>query len=115
FRATADPDASVEIVGTWSFTADMSDGETNGTLVLEGSDGAYTGSLTTDNGLYELRDITLSGNVLKFLFDVEADGQNLVFKSDVIVEGGRYKGRLHVSTSESSSPLASFDLYGAAK
>jgi hypothetical protein len=115
FRASADENAEVDVAGDWSYVASMPQGDIQGDLLIQGSNGAYTGTLTTDNGSYDLRDITVSGNVFRFMFDVESNGQDLVFESDVIVEEGMYKGKLNVKESGSSNPLASFDLYGIKK
>jgi len=93
----------------------MPQGETKGVLVIGGEDGAYSGTLTTDNGQYELRDISVSGNVMKFMFDVDSDGQSLEFESDVIIKDDRYKGKLNVMMAGSTAPVASFEIYGMKK
>jgi len=115
FRATADENAKVEVVGDWTYVASMPQGETKGVLVIGGEDGAYSGTLTTDNGQYELRDISVSGNVMKFMFDVDSDGQSLEFESDVIIKDDRYKGKLNVMMAGSTAPVASFEIYGMKK
>lgn len=63
----ADPDAVVEAVGTWDFAVVTPGGTQEGTFTLEGSPGALTGTITTDE-TEPLDRVTLEGNALTMSF-----------------------------------------------
>ncbi len=109
FRATADANANVEIAGTWSFVADTPQGETKGELIFDGKKGKYKGTLSTDMGSYELSDISLEGNVLKFTFAVDGGGQTIMINSEAIVDGDRYKGQMNIQS------MGAYDIVGMKK
>ncbi len=115
FRAAADENAVVDAAGSWSFIAEMDQENTEGSLTLNDDGDSFSGSLQTNMGYYELRDISVSGNVLRFNFDVDNDGQKLIFGADVIIDGNRYKGKLNVFLPNSPQAVASFDMYGMKK
>ena len=61
--AGSDPDAVVQVVGTWDFTVDVPGGGQSGTFTITGAPGALSGEITTDD-VQPFTSVTVAGNAL---------------------------------------------------
>ncbi len=76
-RSASDSAAVVNPTGTWSITVSSPDGDVHGTMVLRGSDGNWSGTLTTNmmDGTADLHDIEIEGTSISFQFHVDSVGE----------------------------------------
>ncbi|MEM6784718.1 MAG: amidohydrolase family protein [Bacteroidota bacterium] len=99
----ADPDAVVEAVGTWDYTADVSGQTTSGTFTLEGDAGNLSGSITTDQfGTITFDSVTLDGNVLTMVFSAQGMGR---ITGSGLIEGDTLTGALDLAGADFSIPI----------
>ena len=75
--SSSDSVGTVNPAGTWSITIYSPDGDVQGAIVIGGSDGNWTGTLTNDMmvGAADLEDIEVVGSSLSFLVHVDAVGE----------------------------------------
>ncbi|MEL6771121.1 MAG: amidohydrolase family protein [Bacteroidota bacterium] len=99
----ADPDAVVEAMGTWDYTADVSGQTTSGTFTLEGEADNLTGSITTDQlGTVTLDSVSLEGNVLTMVFSAEGMGR---ITGSGLIEGDTFTGTLELAGGDFTIPI----------
>ena len=64
----ADPDAVVQVTGTWDFAVETPAGTQTGSFTVEGSAGSYTGSITSQGSTDPFLSVTVEGNALTASF-----------------------------------------------
>lgn len=96
----ADPNAKVEIEGTWNTTTQSPQGTSTGKLVFKKEGSGYTGtassSMSPDS--FPLKDITLEGNALSFKYTMSFGSRSIDVEISVTVEGDSFKGNTSVGS-----------------
>jgi imidazolonepropionase-like amidohydrolase len=102
----ADADAKVEVLGTWTVTADVPQGKNVETLVIKKDGNNYSGSISGGRLTQSvpLDYIELNGNALKYSYTVPLGGQTIKAEVDATVEGNTFKGTV-TAGSYGSFPL----------
>lgn len=70
----SDPNAVVQVLGTWDFEAQTPAGDQSGTFTIEGAPGSYTGSITSNGSTDPFNSVTVAGNALTVSFTNEDMG-----------------------------------------
>lgn len=90
----APPEEGIEPAGTWSFEVESPQGTFGGTLTVEGTPGALSGTITGPDGEEQtLDDLELSGADLSFTFD---GGQIGTLSVVATIEGDTMEGTVTV-------------------
>jgi imidazolonepropionase-like amidohydrolase len=89
-----DPNAKIEITGTWSVTTDTPQGKSETTLTFKKDGSNYTGSVSGGRlpQAVDLEKVELNGNVLKYSYSFPMGGQSLKVDVEATVEGNNFKG-----------------------
>lgn len=82
-------------LGTWEYAVTTPDGTYDGTITISGAPGAYTGTITSAIGTYDLASVALSGTSLTFRFDTEQVG---TVDADLTVRGSELSGTMTIGT-----------------
>ena len=84
--ASGDPDAVVEIVGTWTYEVEVAGSSQSGTFTITGEPGSFEGSLSAEGETVNMTSVTLSGNALTFVLP-PSDGTPEVTVSGIVTDG----------------------------
>jgi imidazolonepropionase-like amidohydrolase len=95
-------DGTVKIEGNWEYTSESPEGSSVGIIAItkEGTD--YTGTITYDDpsgdgkATSPIREVILDGKSLSFLFDVTANGMEILVEVSGEVDSGTFKGTMNV-------------------
>jgi imidazolonepropionase-like amidohydrolase len=89
-----DPNAKVEIAGTWSVTTETPQGKSETTLTIKKDGSNYSGSVSGGRlpQAVDLEKVELSGNILKYSYTFPMGGQSLKVDVEATVEGTGFKG-----------------------
>ena len=102
------PAASSDVlVGTWSYSLNTPGGEQGGKMIIRMENGAYAGTLTSDDGSpdNDMRNISFREGTLAFDFGIDAGGQSV----DVVVTG-TVDGKSYEATATASVGGQSFEM-----
>jgi imidazolonepropionase-like amidohydrolase len=90
----ADPNARVEITGTWTVTTETPQGKSEETVTFKKDGSNYSGSITGGrlSQAVSLDAVELTGTALKYSYTVQLGGQTFKVDVDATVEGNAYKG-----------------------
>jgi imidazolonepropionase-like amidohydrolase len=104
----ADPNAKIDVSGTWSVTTDTPQGKSNETLTFKKEGSNYTGTISGGRlpAPATLDKVELTGNALKYSYTVPLGGQSLKVEVDVTVDGSTFKG------AATAAPYGSFSVEG---
>jgi imidazolonepropionase-like amidohydrolase len=97
-KRKGDANVKVEVLGKWSYLAEIPGRETEGTLIIEGEPGSYSGRLERENGSVELQQVTVDGNILSFSYSVSGGGRTYDIEVEVEIEGDTFEGTYSVGT-----------------
>jgi imidazolonepropionase-like amidohydrolase len=87
---------SADALGGWSYTAETPQQVTQGTITLNRSNDAFSGTITgtVPDKTYELKDIVLEGNNLSFYYTVEYAGEVIKIEVSVKIDGKTFEGTM---------------------
>ncbi len=96
----SDPNAKVEIEGTWNTTTQSPQGTTTGKLVFKKDGSGYTGTASSSMSPepFPLKDIVLEGNALSFKYTMSFGSRSIDVEINVTVEGESFKGNTSVGS-----------------
>ncbi|MCU0418115.1 MAG: amidohydrolase family protein [Cyclobacteriaceae bacterium] len=96
----SDPNAKVEIEGTWNTTTQSPQGTTTGKLVFKKDGSGYTGTASSSMSPdpFPLKDIVLEGNALSFKYTMSFGSRSIDVEISVTVEGDSFKGNTSVGS-----------------
>ncbi len=83
--------AQTDVTGEWAMTFGTDAGDLPATLTLEQDGETLTGVLVSDQGTIEFEG-TIMGNMLKWVVEVDANGQFLEISMEGTVEGDEMTG-----------------------
>ncbi len=107
-KKPGDPDAVVDLAGTWQLQDDLPQANVRDqTLVLESNDGTITGTLKGGMGNQELSNLEVNGNTLTFSFSTDGGGQTITVSYELTVDGDSIEGSM------AAGSFGSFDVEGA--
>jgi imidazolonepropionase-like amidohydrolase len=95
-----DPNAKVEIEGTWSTVTQTPNGNNENKMTFKKDGSGYTGTASGGRmaAPVDLKDITLDGTSLSFNYTVTFGGNTLKVEVSATVEGDTFKGTSSVGT-----------------
>ena len=98
----------VEMAGTWSYTVTSPQGSNGGTIVFEGEEGEYSGTIENPRmgQTVDLEDIAVDGNIVSWSYTVEGGGRSFTIDTEVEVDGDTFEGTI------SLGDFGSFDIEG---
>ncbi len=87
---------AVKAAGTWSYFANIPGRETEGTLIITGEPGNYSGTIssTQGGGSLDIENVVMDGNVLSFSYSIDGGGQTFNITVEVEIEGDSFEGEL---------------------
>jgi imidazolonepropionase-like amidohydrolase len=93
-----DPNAKVDVIGTWSVTTETPQNKSEQSLTLKKDGSNYAGSISGGRlpEAVALETVDLNGNVLKYSYTVNMGGQSFKVEVEVTVEGKSFKGNAAV-------------------
>jgi len=89
-----DPNAKVEIEGSWSTVTENQQGRAEGILTFKKEGGNYSGKISGGRmpAPVDLTDVTLDGNALTFKYTMTFGSNQVTVVGEVTVEGDTFKG-----------------------
>jgi imidazolonepropionase-like amidohydrolase len=95
-KSKGDSDAAVNIVGTWSYMANIPGRETEGEIIIKGEPGDYSGTISSSQGpgALDIENVEVDGNTLSFTYSVDMGGQSLPISIEVDIDGDSFEGEL---------------------
>lgn len=110
-KKKGDPNAAVDLNGTWSYTVDVPDMEVNGILKLKNEEGEITGTISNSEspGEEEIEAASIDGNEFTFSAAFDDDGQRISLRFTLVIEGDTLEGSVTVSE------FGTFDVEGEKK
>lgn len=90
----ADPNAKVEIEGSWSTSTESPQGKAEGKLTFKKEGSNYSGTVSGGRlpSPIDLSDVSLDGNVLTFKYAMTFGANSVTVSGEVTVEGDSFKG-----------------------
>jgi imidazolonepropionase-like amidohydrolase len=90
----ADPNAKVDIVGTWAVVAETTQGKNESSLTIKKDGNNFSGSVSGGRlpEAVALERVELNGNELKYSYTMQMGGQSFKVEVDATVEGSTFKG-----------------------
>lgn len=91
-----DPNAKVELEGSWSTVTESSQGRNEGKLTFKKEGSGYSGKVSGGRmpQPVDLSDVTLDGNALSFKYTVSFGSNSITVVGDVTIEGDTFKGTI---------------------
>ena len=83
--------AQTDVTGGWDMTFQTDQGDTPATMTLQQDGEKLMGSITSDQGTVEFEG-TISDNKIKWVLEIEAEGQFLEITMDGTVDGDAMTG-----------------------
>ncbi len=95
----ADPNAKVEIEGTWSVTTEIPQGKSETSLVIKKEGTTYSAKISGGQlpQPVDASSVVLEGNVLKIAYTATINGQTMDVKMEVTIDGNTFKGKTSVA------------------
>jgi len=89
-----DPNAKVDIEGTWSTVTETQQGRADGKLTFKKDGSNYSGKISGGRlpSPIDLTDVSLDGNVLTFKYSMTFGSNTIAVSGEVTVEGDSFKG-----------------------
>ena len=89
-----DPNAKVEIEGTWSTVSETQQGKVEGKLTIKKDGSNYSGKVSGGRlpSPVDLSDVSLDGNVLTFKYSMTFGANTFTITGEVTVDGDSFKG-----------------------
>jgi len=89
-----DPNAKVELEGSWSTVTESPQGRAEGRLTFKKEGSGYSGKVSGGRmpQPVDLTDVTLEGNALTFKYAVTFGSNSITVVGDVTIEGDTFKG-----------------------
>lgn len=99
-----DPNAKVDIDGTWSTVTEGQQGRTEGKLTFKKEGSGYSGKVSGGRipSPIDMTDVTLDGNALTFKYTMTFGTNTFTVVGDVTVEGDSFKGTLSFGQNRTS-------------
>jgi imidazolonepropionase-like amidohydrolase len=96
----SDPNAKVELEGTWSTVTQTPQGNNEGKLIFKKEGSGYTGTASGGRmaAPVDLKDVTLDGTSLSFNYTVTFGGNTVRVEVTATVDGDTFKGTSNVGT-----------------
>lgn len=93
-----DPNAKVELAGSWSLSAETPQGKNESKVTFKKDGSGFSGTISGGRlpGPVDLSDIELSGNALKFKYTVSFGGNSMEVTVEGTIEGTTFKGSTSV-------------------
>ena len=90
----SDPNAKVEIEGTWSTVSETQQGKVEGKLTIKKDGSNYSGKVSGGRlpSPVDLSDVSLDGNVLTFKYSMTFGANTFTITGEVTVDGDSFKG-----------------------
>lgn len=106
-----DPNAKVEIQGSWSTTTDSPQGKSTNKVTFKKDGSNYSGSISGGRLQNEiaLKSVTLEGNALTYSYSLSFGGRSIDVEVSATVEGDTFKGNSSVGQFGSFTIEASKD------
>ncbi|WP_373520756.1 amidohydrolase family protein [Aquiflexum sp.] len=92
-----------KIEGEWEYTADTAGGSSGGLMTIKKEEDFYSGSITYTNpsgsgtATSEMKNISISGKTLTFLYDVEVGGMSLEVTVKGEVDNDQFSGNMSMA------------------
>ncbi|NJN42521.1 MAG: amidohydrolase family protein [Flammeovirgaceae bacterium] len=95
-REAKKSDGKVDIAGSWAYTAETPNGSNTGTMVIKGSAGNFSGTITSSmgNSTADLKSISLDGDNLTVTYDVTMGSNSFPIEFTVVVAGDSFEGSM---------------------
>jgi imidazolonepropionase-like amidohydrolase len=92
--------AKVEAQGNWSYSTETPQGTNTGKIKLKNTDGALTGSITSNmsDKETEIKNVTLDGNKLSFTFDFQMGSNTMAIEVNLTIDGTSFDGSMNVGS-----------------
>ncbi|MBL7863419.1 MAG: amidohydrolase family protein [Cyclobacteriaceae bacterium] len=89
-----DPNAKVDIEGTWSTVTETQQGRADGKLTFKKDGSNYSGKISGGRlpSPIDLTDVSLDGNVLTFKYSMTFGSNTIAVSGEVTVDGDSFKG-----------------------
>lgn len=89
-----DPNAKVELEGSWSTTTESPQGRSEGKLTFKKEGSGYSGKISGGRmpSPVDLSEVTLDGNALTFKYTMTFGANSITIVGEVTVEGDSFKG-----------------------
>jgi imidazolonepropionase-like amidohydrolase len=89
-----DPNAKVELEGSWSTTTESPQGRSEGKLTFKKEGSGYSGKISGGRmpSPVDLAEVTLDGNALTFKYSMTFGSNSVTIVGEVTVEGDTFKG-----------------------
>ncbi|MDZ4715864.1 MAG: amidohydrolase family protein [Cytophagales bacterium] len=100
-----DPNAKVEIEGSWSTVTQAPQGNAEGKLTFKKDGGNYSGTVSGGRlpAPVDLTSVSLDGNVLTFKYTMTFGTNSITVSGEATVEGDSFKGTLSFGQNRTSS------------
>lgn len=107
-KASSSDSEPVELAGTWNYTVDSPQGSSGGTVIFEGGDGDYIGTIQNPRmgSDVDLEDIEVDGNTVYFSYSVDGGGRTFTISAEVEVDGDVFDGKISIGE------FGSYDIEG---
>jgi hypothetical protein len=104
----SDPNAKVEIEGSWSTVTQTPQGNTDGKVTFKKDGSGYKGTVSGGRlpSPIDMTSVSLEGNKLSYSYALSFGGNSIKVDVDVTVDGDSFKG------SASIGPRGSFSIEG---
>jgi hypothetical protein len=89
-----DPNAKVEIEGSWSTVTESPQGKAEGKLIIKKDGSNYSGKVSGGRipSPIDLSEVSLDGNVMTFNYTMSFGTNSVTVKGEVTIEGDSFKG-----------------------
>jgi hypothetical protein len=96
----ADPNAKVDIAGTWAVTAETPQGKNESSLTIKKDGNNFSGSVSGGRlpQAVALERVELNGNELTYSYTMQMGGQSFKVEVDATVDGTTFKGTATAGT-----------------
>jgi hypothetical protein len=94
----ADPNAKVEIEGSWSTVTQTPQGSNDGKVTFKKDGSGYKGTISGDRmpAPADLTSVTLEGNKLSYSYSLSFGGNSIKVDVEATVEGDSFKGNASI-------------------
>ncbi len=91
-------DAGVKVAGKWSYTVESPQGANGGQMVIKGTDGNYSGTITSDRtgNTSAMDELGVDGNSVSFSYQVSNGGRSFKVSVSAKINGDSMEGTMSV-------------------
>lgn len=106
-KKSGDSGEAVDPKGTWSYSSETPQGERTGTIVIKGTPGNYSGTMTLsfNESTNEMQDLEVDGSTVTFSINIEGGGRQMTMEISLEIDGDTFEGSM-------SMPFGSFPMEG---